>query len=157
MICSVAKLQAFDFLLKDLLSQHNHPFFEKPYKLLVEINGQYWHGDFINFKKPEGNIVYDYIANGKNVQRTLTEGNTVLISKIKQALFARWDGGRLDSLKTPEAVFDFITSILEGIEFEEKDSPLPRRLLNAVSESGTSYPFLELDGENYSLVSLIEV
>ncbi|MNC07059.1 hypothetical protein D3C75_545890 [compost metagenome] len=165
---SVEQLQACDFLLKRIIAERQFVnLFQKNLKLVIEINGSYWFGDFIDF---DGRRVtrhsFDDQGDTLSTKYSTTGSDTTpLLKTIWEAYanFAKppaadpfWNNP-LYWMESLPLLFETLVTILNQVNTDELKSPLLPYLLNAKSlDKRLELPFINLSGQKVNLVSIVE-
>ncbi|GEN83591.1 hypothetical protein SLU01_19030 [Sporosarcina luteola] len=160
----VQELQAMDYLLKWLLDQDRFPYNDKMLKLVIELNGTYWYGDFITYSN--GVVKQPFIDNAGDVEPVhlyaTSQNATSVLKKIRdtfqlEASRYSWTNPftKIDDLSL---LFNTLVKLVKMAEIEQDDSPIYPCLLNAKSLEGRlELPFINLDNETIKVVSIIEL
>ncbi|KLR75301.1 hypothetical protein ABH20_01010 [Geobacillus sp. T6] len=157
---SVQQLQALDCLLKKVVGDH--------FKLVIELNGQYWYGDFVRL---DGNALYQHFIDGigaieKHTFYIDSPNAPNMVKKIWQSYLAAIEPFRrhpfgsnpFERLRDLSLLFETLVNILAKADIADEDSPLSPCLFNARSLNGDgSLPFIYLGNEKLKLVSLIRI
>lgn len=164
---SVQQLQALDYLLKRITLENTYPFYGKNLKLLVEINGAYWHGDFIQmdglsakqlFIDDSGDIECDkFYPTGNNAISLLKQIWDTYVAAAQNESIPFWTNPFrfIDNLPL---LFDSLIKILNMTKFVENTSPFHPYLLDAHTLDGTLHlPFINFGDEKIKLVSIVEI
>lgn len=147
---TVQQLQAADYLLKSVLSDTSY---ENDIKLVIEFNGSYWYGDFVNY---EHDSVWQF--SGRRTEY-FDFGNTTLLRKI-------WDTYsnatfRLDNYVHPNyfgLLFSKLFELIENANILPSDSPIFPYLLNAKSLDGKlELPFINIGKQTVQVISFMEI
>ncbi|MGY3717149.1 hypothetical protein ACWE42_16685 [Sutcliffiella cohnii] len=169
MTYTISKLQALDFLLKRITTERDYPFlFNKNFKLVVEVNNNYWYGDFVRM---ESNLPFQYhIDNMGDVEKVrfspTGSNSTPAFSKIWTTFFKATKGNdnyqffsnpfkEIDDLSL---LFEALISVLNSADIQDEDSSVTPYLYNANSLDGKySMQFMNIANEKIKLVSIIEI
>ncbi|PZM62574.1 hypothetical protein [Paenibacillus dendritiformis] len=159
------QLQALDYLLKRIISDNSYALYEKNLKLVIDVNGTLWYGDFIQI---DGISAYrPFIDDDGDIETDKfgpTRTNSALLKCIwdsyslhadRQSPFWSNPFRKIDSLPF---LFESLLKVLRLTEIPEDCSPFYPYLLNAKSVDGKmELPFINLEGEQIKLVSIIEI
>ncbi|OMD34803.1 hypothetical protein [Paenibacillus odorifer] len=165
---SVEQLQACDFILKRIINDGKYPFFQKDLKLVVEINGVLWSGDFINFDgrritqsiiDEDGELSQKHYSVPGNNELPLVNKTWSYYANIVNPTNPHpfWINPftRINSLPL---LFDKLIMILNTTKEDEMKSPLFPYLLNANTlDNKLTLSFMNLSNERLNLVSIIEL
>lgn len=162
---TVQQVQAADFLLKKLLIENISPFSDLNLKFVINLNGTYWIGDFIQFKndapvqffiEDDGDVEYmRFYADGSNA--------TAIFKKImdtyrKETYRGAFYINPFKKIKTLDLLFNTLFKLVVLSDIQVDDSPIYPYLLNAKSLDGKlELPFINLTDQEIQVVSLIEV
>lgn len=162
---SVQQLQALDYLLKRLVNDSSFAIHKKNLKLVIAVNNSLWHGDFIQMDSvyvkqlsidDSGDIEYDrFSATSSNAITLLKNIWDTFVSKTTST--SHWSNPfrRIDNLPL---LFEILLKILNDTDIPDDPSPFHPYLLNAKSlDDNISLPFMNLQGEQIKLISIIEV
>ncbi|MCE0453036.1 hypothetical protein [Brevibacillus sp. AF8] len=164
---SVTQLQAMDYILKRITLEESYPFFRKNLKLVVEINGSFWYGDFIQmdglaakqlFIDDSGEIECDkFYPTGSNAITLLKQIWDAYVTAAKNETNPFWNNP-FRSINDLSLLFEALTRILDLSNIVEDSSPFNPYFLNAHTLDGTlQLTFINLNSAKIKLVSIIEV
>jgi len=161
---TVQQLQAMDYLLKKITSRESSPLFKKNIKLVVEINGSFWSGDFIQMTKGTASRLFIDDYNDLEDVRFFPDGSNAAspLKEIWDAFIAASPGGDywynpLMKISDLPLLFETLTRVLDRATIPVDASPFFPYLLNAKSLDGKMrLPFINLANEPVKLVSIIE-
>lgn len=162
---TIQQLQAADFLLKKLLLDDTMPIYDKNLKFVINLNNNYWYGDFVPFKDrspaqlficDDGDVELDYFsATGSNAIKVFKKIWDTYMTQISVGGFLT---NPFTKIHTYDLLFNTILKLVDFSEIEIDDSPMYPYLLNAQSiDSKLTLPFINIGNEEVKLVSLIEV
>lgn len=162
---TIQQLQAADFILKKILKNNDFPFKESELKLVIELNGTYWYGDFLNIKDRSPIQYFIEDDGGVDYTRLYAEGNnaTLIFKKIqdtysKEAIRPNFYTNPFRKITTIDLLFNTIFKLIKLADIQPDDSPIYPYLLNAKSLDGRlELPFINIDSEKVKVISLIEV
>lgn len=161
---TIQETQAMDYLLKWLLDQDRFPLADKNLKLVIDVQGTYWYGDFVNYS--DGHVKQLFIDDSGDVENTWlyasTSHPTIVLQKIRHAFHEQSTGYAFGNpfLKVTELplLFDTLGKLVKLAKIEQDDSPIYPYLLNAKSLDGRlELPFIHLGNEMLRVVSIIEL
>jgi hypothetical protein len=160
---SVQQLQALDYLLKRITSDSSYPLFQKNLKLVIEINNQYWYGDFVQL---DGTRAFQlFIDNSGDVEKVTLSPADSNASNILKKVWKAYSSTITTNWSNPfkkinnlPLLFESLTKILDRADITNEDSPFSPYLFNAkLINSNITLPFINLGEEKIKLISLIEV
>lgn len=161
---TIQQLQAADYLLKKILNDNISPFKEKDLKIVIELNGVYWYGDFVNFK--DGYPIQYFIEGDGDVNYTRfswNDSNATKLFKKTMDTYHRETRARafhinpFKRISTLDLMFHTIFKLIDLSDIEPDDSPINPYLLNAHSLDRKQHlPFINLENQQIKVVSLIE-
>ncbi len=161
---TIQEMQAMDYLLKWLLKQDRFPFVDKNLKLVINVHGTNWTGDFINYSK--GDVQQFYIDDAGDVENcwlySTGSNATAVFHKIRETYNMQMSnlpyGNPFAKINNLSLLFNTLTKLVRLAEIEKDDSPVYPYLLNAKSLDGKlELPFINLDGETIAVVSIVEL
>ncbi|SHG82563.1 hypothetical protein [Virgibacillus chiguensis] len=160
---SIIQFQALDFLLKRIANQPNFEMYDKNLKLVVEINGTIWAGDFVNFNSCPYQLYVDSIGQvDEEYFYSDEDPSTSFVTKTWKEFLNHFKSdfsglylARVDDLSL---LFKELKSFIESLDFEGYETPINPYLLNAKSlNENIELPFLNIENTEVKLISLIEV
>ncbi|KOS60877.1 hypothetical protein FJQ98_20620 [Lysinibacillus agricola] len=162
---TIQQLQAADFLLKRLSNSDFFSFYNRKLKLVIELNGSYWYGDFVNFKdnypiqffiEGDGDVDYTrFYSDGINA--------TIIFKKIIETYNAQTNKGTFytnpfKKISTLDLLFKTIFELVDLADIKVDESPIYPYLLNARTLDGKlKLPFINLENQQINVVSFIDV
>lgn len=154
---TVQKLQAADYLLKKLIKQNSYPFYDSEIKIVIELNGKYWYGDFVPVKN--GTVEQFFICDDGDVDYTrFYDDGTNAITIFKKIRDKFYSETRISSfyinpfknIKTLDLLFNTIFKLVDLADIQPDDSPIYPYLLNAKTlDNNLELPFINI-GEQKS-------
>ncbi|MEK4196160.1 hypothetical protein NYE59_23985 [Paenibacillus sp. FSL L8-0323] len=165
---SIEQLQACDFILKRIINDNQYPFFQKNLKLVIEVNGVLWSGDFINFDgrrisqdtiDEDGDVLQQYYSvPGNNELPLVNKTWSYYANIIKPTTPDPFWTNPFRRIVSLPLLFDKLIMILNTTKEDEMKSPLFPYLLNAKTlDNKLTVPFINLSNEKLKLVSIIEI
>lgn len=161
---TIQETQAMDYLLKWMLSTERFPLAEKNLKLVIDVHGSLWHGDFVNYEL--GHTRQWSFGDAGDLENTWLYSNgssTIsILHKIKKQYSDevnrfQWGNPFLKMSDLP-LLFNTLTKLVKMADIQQDDSPFYPYLLNAKSLDGKHcLPFLNLDGETIKIITIIEL
>lgn len=159
---TVQQVQAADFLLKKLLIGDISPFSDLNLKFVINLNGTYWIGDFIQFKndapvqffiEDDGDVEYmRFYADGTAIFKKMMD--TYRKETYRGAFYIN----PFKKINTLDLLFNTLFKLVDLADIQVDDSPIYPYLLNAKSLDGKlELPFINLTDQKIQVVSLIEV
>lgn len=162
---TVQQLQAADYLLKKLIDGDLSPFSDINIKFVIDLNGTFWIGDFIQYK--DGAPIQFFIHDDGDVEYTrfYSDGTnaTTIFKKIMDTYRFETRKGEFytnpfRNINTLELLFNTLLKLVNLAVIQVEDSPIYPYLLNAKSLDGKlELPFINLENQSINVVSLIEV
>lgn len=164
---SIQQLQAFDYLLKRITNDSSNALCNKNLKLVVDINGSHWSGDFLSVERhvvrqpyidDQGDIEFvSFQPTGSNATTVLKAAWDVFLRETTDRPGFHW-GNPIRRINSLPLLFDTLSKVIDMADIAEESSPLHPFLLNARSIDGTkSLPFINLNGQKLHLMSIIEI
>ncbi len=160
---TIQQLQAADFILKKTLNNNYLPSNDSELKIVIELEGSYWYGDFVKIK--DGVVVHNFIDDDGDVDYTRldAEGNNAIaiFKKIQDTYFkeaSQYKNDPFSKITTLDLLFNTIFKLIQLTDIQPDDSPIYPYLLNAKSLDGRlELPFINIGNEKVKVISLIEV
>lgn len=161
---TIQQLQAADYLLKMIMKDDLSPLKEKSLKLVIELNGDYWYGDFINFQNNYpiqyfidnfGNVEYDrFYFSGDNATKIFRKTMETYYHETRKSLYTN----PFSEIHTLDLLFHTIFNLINIADIQPDDSPIYPYLLNAKSiDNKNSLSFINLENQKVNVISIIEV
>lgn len=162
---TIEQLQALDYLLKRLINNRSCRLYGTNLKLVIDVNGTLWYGDFIQMKEnsvyqafiaDDGDITVDkFYASGSNAATLLKciwDSYTTHADRRDEF----WSNPFEEIAYLPH-FFETLVKILRFASIPDNCSPFYPYLLNAKSVNGKmELPFINLEGEKIKLISIIK-
>lgn len=160
---TIYELQAADYFVKKFLNDKDFPFYNKDLKFVIEVNNQFWYGDFVNFNN--GTIEQMFIDNYGEVDLMRFYSNsqnaTSLLKKVRDTYsneVKKYFSNPFRQIKALPILFEAIFKLIELADIQPEDSPIRPYLLNAISIDGKlELPFINIENQSINVVSLIEI
>lgn len=159
---SIQRAQCIDYLLKIIAMNPASILHNKNPKLVINLNGTMWYGDFVQTNS--NFIIQPYIDGYGDIEPkyfSVNEENSEPLFKTlwnAYSDFARRNRRATLNCSNFSLLFDTLVKITDDLELETYPSPLFPHLLNVKSFDGSQQlPFINLSGEDQiKLISIIE-
>ncbi|WP_439412683.1 hypothetical protein [Enterobacter ludwigii] len=159
---SIEQSQCFDFLLKTVVAAPISPLHTKAPKLVVDINGRLWCGDFVRMSS--NFIVQPYIDSLGDIEDkyfTASNSDGIVIFRKASEAFSNLSVQQRSALRRVSNLsflFNYLHELVSDLDMSGESSPIYAHLLNAKSlNDELKLPFISLTGEDkIKLMSIIE-
>ena len=160
---TIYQLQAADYFIKRFLTDKEFPFHNKDLKFVIEVNNQFWYGDFVHFNN--GTIEQKFIDDSGEVELMRFYSDdaraTSLLKKVRDTYadeVKRTAYNPFRQINELPILFESIFKLITLADIQPEDSPIRPHLLNTKSLDGkVELPFINLENLSINVVSLIEV
>ena len=160
---TIKQAQGMDYLLKKILwniSSKDGEVNQQKLKLLVEVNGDYWYGDFLNIK--DTRVLQNYIDEFGDLEIKYFDHTTE--DNLLAPVWARY----IDDYENTNKIFKYsnelvmkfhqLVKVMDSVVFRFEGTPFYPYLLNATlfTNREVKLPFIAIENE-VNIVSLIKV